>query len=44
MNKYYRTSDGFCTFYVNVETGEKKFELDKGDICVEKQIDDFCRT
>ncbi len=44
MNKYYKTTDGLFTFYVNTQTGEKKFELDKDDICVEGETDDFCQT
>lgn len=42
-NKYYKTSDGWFEFYVNVKTGEKKLKLDDGDICVEHQQDDFYR-
>ena len=35
-NKYYRFSDGWFTYYVGVDTGEKKFELDpETDIEVE---------
>lgn len=34
-NKYYKTSDEWFDFYVNVATGEKKFRLDEGDIEVE---------
>ncbi len=43
-NKYYKFSDGFFTYYVNTVTGEKKFRLDKGDVCVEHKADDFCRS
>lgn len=43
MNKYYKFSDGFFTYYINVDTGEKKLELEKGDILVEKKKDDFQR-
>lgn len=32
MNKYYKFSDGWFTYYVNVRTGEKKLLLDEGDI------------
>lgn len=42
-NEYYKMSDGFFNFYVNVETGVKKFRLDKDDVCVERSLDDFCR-
>ena len=27
-----RFSDGWFTYYYNIETGEQKFELDDGDI------------
>ncbi len=43
MNKYYKFNDGWFTYYVNVETGEKKFELEEGDIEVESNLDDFVR-
>ena len=43
MNKYYQFSDGWFTYYVNVETGEKKFSLDKDDVLVENNLDDFNR-
>lgn len=42
-NEYYRVSDDFFNYYVNKETGDKKFELDKGDVEVEPQLDDFIR-
>ena len=42
-NKYYKVSDSWFDYYVNVATGEKKFTLDQNDICVERQADDFCR-
>lgn len=42
-NKYYKFSDGFFTYYVNVKTGEKKFSLDKIDLLVKSNLDDFCR-
>lgn len=42
-NEYYSFSDGFFSYYVNRETGEKKFELDKDDICVDAKLDDFSR-
>lgn len=44
MNKYYKFSDGWFTYYVNVVTGEKKFSLDKDDVLVESNLDDFCRA
>ena len=43
MKTYYKTSDGWFTYYVNVSTGEKKFNLEEGDILVEKNTDDFFR-
>lgn len=43
MNRYYKFSDGFFTYYINVDTGEKKLMLDKEDICVESKLDDFVR-
>lgn len=43
MHKYYQFSDGFFTFYVNAETGEKKFSLDENDILVGSNLDDFVR-
>lgn len=42
-NRYYKTSDGWFDYYVNVATGEKKFKLDEGDIEVECNSDDFHR-
>ena len=41
MNEYYKFSDGFFTYYVNVKTGVKKFNLDKDDVLVERNLDDF---
>lgn len=35
MNKYYWFFDGRFTYFVNVKTGEKKFELEEGDILVD---------
>lgn len=43
MNKYYKLSDGFFTYFVNVENGKKKFSLDENDVLVESDLDDFCR-
>lgn len=42
-NVYYKASDGWFDYYVNVCTGQKKFKLDKTDICTEKNLDDFSR-
>lgn len=43
MNKYYKFNDGFFAYYINTLTGEKKFELEEGDVEVEPNIDDFSR-
>lgn len=43
MGEYYKFNDGRFTFYVNTETGEKKFELEDGDILVDAKLDDFYR-
>ena len=40
---YYEVFDGWFTFYVNTQTGEKVFELDTNDILVEQKLDDFER-
>ena len=42
MNEYYQFSDGWFTYYVNVKTGDKKLTLDKDDVLVESELDDFC--
>lgn len=41
--QYYEESDGWFTYYVNVETKEKKFKLDEGDVLIQKRRDDFMR-
>ena len=43
MNEYYLVSDGFFTYYVNKTSGEKKFQLNDGDIVVQTEYDDFDR-
>mgnify|MGYP000921565820 FL=1 len=43
MNEYYIMDDGFFTYYVNKMTGEKKFKLDKNDIFISINYDDFIR-
>lgn len=43
QNKYYEFCDGWFTYYVNTKTGEKKFELEEGDILTEHNPDDFSR-
>ena len=40
-NKYYQVNDGWFTYYINAETGEKKLCLDEGDVVVEHKLDDF---
>ena len=35
-NEYYKVSDGFFTYYVNVKTSEQKFALDEGDALVSR--------
>lgn len=42
-NEYYPFSDGFFSYYVNKETGEKKFKLDKDDVLVLPKLDDLHR-
>lgn len=35
INRYIKFRDkGWFTYYVNVETGEKKFKLDDGDVLI----------
>lgn len=41
MNNWYEFNDGWFTYYVNTETGEKKLELDDGDNLVSFIQDDF---
>lgn len=41
--RFREVSDGFFTYYSNIETGEKKFKLDPGDILVDGKLDDFVR-
>ena len=45
MVKWRKTSDGWFTYYYNVNTGEKKFKLDKGDVEITdtEPLDDFVR-
>lgn len=38
---YYLINEGLFSYYINIETGEKKFTLDQGDILVERDLDDF---
>jgi hypothetical protein len=43
-NEYFKFSDGWFTYYVNKATGEKKFQLDDGDVEVDYDQDDFHYT
>lgn len=40
-SRYYKFSDGFCTYYINKDTGEKKFTLGPDDKIEEPELDDF---
>lgn len=42
-NEYYIKSDGWFDYYENKETGEKKLKLDKNDVCIVPELDDFSR-
>lgn len=39
--KYYEWNDGWFDYYINAETGEKKFELEEGDELITPELDDF---
>lgn len=41
--EYYKWSDGFFTYYINPNTGEKKLNLEDGDYEISVPTDDFCR-
>lgn len=41
MNKWYKWNDGWFEYYINANTGEKKLQLEEGDIEVNPNIDDF---
>ena len=41
---YYEFNDGWFTYFVNVETGAKKFRLSKKDRLVDHKLDDFSRS
>lgn len=41
---FHKMNDGWFTFYVNVETGERKLRLENGDKEVPHRQDDFCRV
>lgn len=41
--RFRKTDDGWFTYYVNVDTGEKKLKLDATDILVDGAPDDFSR-
>lgn len=42
-NEWYRIYDGWFSYFVNKATGESKFLLDKGDILIDTNVDDFMR-
>lgn len=42
-NEYVKMCDGWFTYYVNKETGEKKIVLDPDDVVVNDKLDDFFR-
>lgn len=41
--EYYKMSDGFFDYYVNKNTGERKFKLEEKDRLVDAKLDDFHR-
>ena len=41
MNKWYKWDDGWFEYYINTNTGEKKLQLEEGDIEVNPNVDDF---
>lgn len=43
MNEYYKFNDGFFTYYINTDTGAKKFRLDENDILIDNNLDDLAR-
>ncbi len=43
VNEYYKVVDGFCTYYVNKSTGDKKLKLDENEVEIEREVDDFTR-
>ena len=40
---YCEVNDGWFTYFVNTETGAKKFRLGKKDRLVDQKLDDFSR-
>ena len=40
LTSYYEVNDGWFIYYVNKETGEKKFKLEEGDQLVSRDWDD----
>ena len=41
--EYYEVNDGWFTYYVNVQTGERKFKIEDNDKIVPRVLDDFCK-
>jgi hypothetical protein len=39
--EYYEWDNGFCSYFINVKTGKRKFSLGPNDILVEHAVDDF---
>ena len=42
MAKYYKYNDGWFIYFINTETGEKKYNVDDDDEIVDFEYDDFC--
>ena len=40
--KYYKYNDGWFIYFINTETGEKKYNIDDDDEIVNFEYDDFC--
>ena len=43
MAKYYRHSDGWFQYFINSETGEKRFNVEDNAEIIDRQYDDFYR-
>ena len=41
MAKYYKYNDGWFIYFINTETGEKKYNIDDDDEIVDFKYDDF---
>ena len=40
-NQYYEWNDGWFEYYINEDTGERKLELEPGDVVVTHKFDSF---